>query len=176
MSESGRPSIRAADDADRGAILELNQESVEVLSPLDDCRLELLHGMAEALWVAEDERGIRGFLMAFAPGADYDSVNYRWFDRRYDDFLYVDRVVVDAGARGLGIGSLLYRQLEAHARETGRRRIVAEVDEFPPNVTSLAFHRRRGFEIIGGQQIAAGKRVAMLSRPLARSPLPGITS
>ncbi len=166
MSDTPRHSIRAARDADRGAILQLNHDSVAVLSPLDKPRLERLSGIAEALWVAEDERGIRGFILAFAPGADYDSVNYLWFDRRFDDFLYVDRVVVSAGARGLGIGSLLYRQLEAHARETGRRRIVAEVDELPPNVTSLSFHRRRGFEIIGGQRIGAGKRVAMLSRQL----------
>jgi uncharacterized protein len=47
------------------------------------------------------------------PDSAYDSVNYRWFTERYDDFMYLDRVAFDAEAQGRGLGTLLY------ARSTG---------------------------------------------------------
>ena len=41
------------------------------------------------------------FLIALDQDADYDNPNFRWMRSRFERFVYVDRVVVAARARGL---------------------------------------------------------------------------
>ena len=148
-------------------ILALNAASVAVLSPLSRARLAHLHAQAAYHKVVEDAGDVVAFLLGFAPGADYDSMNYRWFDARYDDFLYVDRIVVAASQRGAGLGALLYRDLFDTARRRGVARVVCEYDTEPPNPASAAFHRRFGFVEVGTQRTADGaKAVSLQSAPV----------
>ena len=121
---------------------------------LDEAGFQLACGAGEA------------FLLAFAPGAPYDSVNYRWFDARYADFLYVDRIVVAEDARGLGLASRLYRDLFRHARAQGYGRVVCEFDVDPPNPASERFHRGFGFAEVGSQRLPGGKTVSLQSAPV----------
>jgi predicted GNAT superfamily acetyltransferase len=106
-----------------------------------------------------------GFMIAFGPGAAYESPNYRWFCARFPDFLYVDRIVVDAARRGSGLGRALYA---AAFEAAGERPVCCEVNLRPPNPDSLAFHARIGLFEIGRQELDGGrKEVAMLaSQPL----------
>ena len=90
--------LRDAEPGDFKQILLLNQASVHFLSPLTAQRLALLHGLADCHRVAEHDGRVSAFLLAFAQGADYDSPNYQWFAQRYERFLYVDRIVVDAAS------------------------------------------------------------------------------
>jgi len=150
------------------AILALNEAAVHYLSPLDAGRLAALHQQAAWHTVLLDGELALAFLLAFAPGASYDSPNYRWFADRYRDFLYVDRVVVSEARRHAGLGSLLYRELFAHARNSGFARVVCEYDLDPPNPASAAFHRRLGFREVGRQRAATtGKLVSMQDCALA---------
>lgn len=148
-------------------ILALNAESVHFLSPLTPERLAYLHAHAAYHRVVQDGGRVLAFLLAFAPGASYDSVNYRWFDARYTDFLYVDRIVVAEAARGLGLASCLYRDLFGHARAHGYARVVCEFDVDPPNAASERFHRGFGFAEVGSQHLPGGKMVSLQSAPVA---------
>jgi hypothetical protein len=148
--------IRAAERSDFPAVLMLNEESVRFLSPLPLPRLEMLHGAAALHLVAEVAGAVRGFVLAFRERAVYDSINYRWFDQRYDRFLYVDRVVVAQTAQGQGIGAELYRQVFAAARLAGVPWVTCEFDIDPPNEASAHFHARFGFGEVGRQPVAEG--------------------
>lgn len=150
------------------AILELNADAVQHLSPLDAGRLASLHQQAACHTVVLEGESVRAFLLAFAPGASYDSPNYRWFEDRYQDFLYVDRVVVSASRRQAGLGTLLYRGLLEWARGAGFASLVCEYDLEPANPASAAFHHRFGFREVGRQRLADGhKLVSMQHRALA---------
>ena len=63
---------------------------------------------------------IVGFCLVMPSDAPYDSVNFRWFTERYDDFMYLDRVAFDAEAQGRGFGTLLYAEV-ARAMSRTRR-------------------------------------------------------
>jgi uncharacterized protein len=143
-------------------ILALNAESVRFLSPLDADRLAALYAQASVRTVACSGTEVVAFLLAFAPGADYDSPNYRWFDARYDDFLYVDRVVVSSRVQRAGLGRLLYDGLFRQARASGRARVTCEFDVDPPNPASEAFHRSFGFREVGRQRVAGGSKLVSL--------------
>ena len=157
------------------AVLDLNEEFVDVLAPLSRERLELLDSLASYHRVVVDHGDVVGFALAFGSGVHHDSVNFRWFAERYESFLYVDRVVVAAQRQGSGVGALLYEDLFAFARREGYPRVTCEIDADPPNPRSERFHRGFGFREVGSQRVqyvvGSPKRVSL--RPAApRLPMP----
>jgi predicted GNAT superfamily acetyltransferase len=106
----------------------------------------------------------RGFLIAFDQTALYDNVNFLWFRARYENFIYVDRIVVDAAFRGQGAARALYEDLFELARSRQQSLIVCEVNADPPNPTSEIFHKRLGFKHVGDSLIPSGKRVQYLAK------------
>jgi len=158
--------IRDAKVADFDAILALNEASVSLLSPLSPRRLAELHARAALHRVVEREGEVIGFLLAFREGADYDSPNYRWFAQRYPLFLYVDRVVVAEAARGLGVGTSLYRDMFEFAAASAAGLVTCEFDVDPPNAASELFHAGFGFREVGRQWVADGmKQVSLQAAP-----------
>ena len=151
--------VRDATDADTANILALNEESVHFLSPMDAPRYALLRSMAGYLRVIEDEGAVAGFLLAFADGARYDSPNFGWFSRKYDRFLYVDRVAISNRVQGRGLGRELYQDLFAYARDHAIPRITAEF--YTNNNVSARFHTSFGFAPVG-EQMAYGKPVSLV--------------
>lgn len=154
--------IRNADADDFDYLMVLNESSVPEVNGLDGPALEKLLAMAPYCRVVEQDGEDAGFLLGFEAGADYQSVNYRWFSARYNAFAYVDRVVIDAANRGQGLGTALYEDFEAWARERGAPRIACEVDLRPPNEPSRAFHLARGFKEVGMQETEGGTKTVTL--------------
>lgn len=146
------------------ALLALNNAHATELSPLDAAGLDAL--VATAFMAAH--AGDDALLLAFDETARYDSPNYLWFRARYPRFVYVDRVVVAAAARGRGLARALYAALTDRARAAGRFTLVCEVNAVPPNPASDAFHAALGFAPVGAATLATGKRVRYLARELDR--------
>src|SRR6478735_2425690 len=104
--------------------------------------LNHIAGQSIIALVADVDGEVAGFCFVLEPGADYDSMNYRWFGERYDDFIYLDRVAISPAFHRAGIGRAMYAEVERRAAE---RRPTAtdftlEVNLRPRNDQSLAFH------------------------------------
>ncbi|MEO1200438.1 MAG: GNAT family N-acetyltransferase [Pseudomonadota bacterium] len=141
---------------DPAAVLALNNDSAEETSPLDPASLARLIGVSiYAGGVAPAD----AMLIAFDQTADYDSPNFLWLQERFDRFIYIDRVIVAATARGTGLGKRLYEDLRDWARSSGHARIVCEVNTQPDNPTSHAFHLGFGFQAVGDARHSAEKAV-----------------
>lgn len=153
--------LRPITPDDHGWVLDLNQRNVEVLSPMDQSRLEALLGWAEAAMVIQHEGQRAGFVLTFPPGTDYDSPYYRRFAAEFDEFCYLDRIVIDEPYRRLGLGALTYTALE---EPLGDIPMVLEVNVDPPNVASLAFHAGRGYAEVS-RMGKPGKQVALMHGP-----------
>ncbi len=143
-------------------LLALNDESVEYLSPLSPSGLESLCKQSPLQLVIESAGEILGFIITLAQGADYDSVNYQWFAQRYEQFLYVDRIVVSKGAHAKGAGSAMYRAVFNFARDKGFAVIACEFDIDPPNPRSARFHQKFGFREVAQQRVADGRKAVSL--------------
>ena len=154
--------IRPAAHADFPSILTLNDESVRFLSPMSSQRLAALDREAALHVVIERGDDVVAFLLAFRERADYDSVNYRWFDRRYPSYLYIDRVVVARRIQGHGAGSLLYKRAFSYAAGIGIPILACEFDVDPPNPVSERFHAKFGFREVGRQFVADGNKQVSL--------------
>lgn len=156
--------LRESSRADWPRLLELNQASVSELSELDEARLELVLSFAHRSFLVEHDDEVVGFAIAMAPGAPYDSDNYRWFSKSFERFLYLDRVAVAESMRRRGIGAQLYDAMESAAQSFGR--MVCEVNVVPRNEASLAFHASRGYGEIGRLEHSPEKVVALMSKEL----------
>lgn len=142
------PVLRPVTDQDYDDVLALNEHNVEALAPMDRARLVELTGTADRFDVVEVRGRFAGFVVTFAAGASYDSVNYRWFTERYADrFYYLDRIVLDRRFRRQGLGSFVYDAVEDAAAKSSR--LTLEVNLLPRNEISLAFHEHRGFVEVG---------------------------
>lgn len=157
------PVLRPMTDADVRDVLRLNEDHVELLSPLDSERLARLRGWTDRADIIVCDGQTAGFVLVFGPGTAYDSANYRWFSQRYSDgFAYLDRIVVDDRFRRRGLASAVYDQVE-EAAAAAYGRLVLEVNLEPPNEASLAFHRGRGYQEVGTLG-PDGHRVSLMAK------------
>ncbi|MES2092405.1 MAG: GNAT family N-acetyltransferase [Actinomycetota bacterium] len=145
-------------------LVELNDAASPAVPVTSEAEMAALLATAGFTLAAREGDTLTGFLIGMRTGADYASENYRYFQARSTDFLYVDRIVVDARRRGAGIGRALYEAVFQLARETGVREVTCEVNLDPPNPGSLSFHARLGFERVGEQETKNGSvTVALLA-------------
>lgn len=162
-----RVTIVRASAADYVELLDLNDAAVPAVNSIPLARLEHLHAESAYLGVARDDEGVlAGFLLALPESADYDSINFGYFKRRYARFVYVDRIVVAAQHRRAGVGQALYEDL-SQALPAECPLIACEVNLRPANPSSLTFHQRLGFTAVGEQDTEHGsKRVCLMVRAL----------
>jgi len=163
---SALPVIESATEADLPAVHAINQACVPHLSSITLEELRELARQACHFTVVKTDGKVVGFMLALGPGQRYESLNYRWFSERYEDFVYVDRIAFASGFRGAGLGRRLYENIEGEYK--GRASVITcEVNLLPPNPESLAFHKRLGFEEVGQQDTEGGKkRVSLLARAI----------
>lgn len=154
--------LREAAANDFPRIIEINQAELNKTSAMDIDALRSLDQLASYHRVAVTDDLVVAFLLAIKATADYHGDNFRWFAERDENFLYVDRVVVERDWRGTGIGGALYRDLFGYARAQGIEHIACEYNIQPPNPASGRFHRRFNFRGVGQRNLAnANKRVSM---------------
>lgn len=153
--------LRPVQEEDLAVLDALNRAAVPNVNDVGLDGLRRLGAVAASFRVAVNGSVPLGFLLAMTPEADYQSPNFLWFRGRYENFVYIDRVVVDEDARRLGIGSRLYADVAELA--ASRNAILAcEVNLRPANPGSLAFHHRFGFRQVGTQDTEGGKKTVGL--------------
>ncbi|HEX4984052.1 MAG TPA: GNAT family N-acetyltransferase [Ilumatobacteraceae bacterium] len=159
--------VRLLTPTDLDRVLTINESGVPGVGPIDAARLEHLVDESCMTLVATVDGPIAeivaGFCIVLGPGADYGSVNYRWFSERYDDFVYLDRVAIAPEFQGRGLGRALYDEVERRAEAAW---FTLEVNLRPRNDGSLAFHERLGFVEVGQLETDYGYLVSLMAKPL----------
>ena len=153
--------IKPSTEIDFPHILELNKAAIPAVNLLSEQEIQNLFSQAKyfhSLWLNKE---VIGFLIGLGPGAIYDSPNYRWFELRYDRFLYIDRIVIDPTHQGLGYGRLFYDNLRESVGQQFPK-ITCEVNLRPKNESSLRFHRLYGFRQVGTQETEEGEKQVSL--------------
>ena len=146
---------------DLDEVLDLNESEVPQVGKVDIGRMHWFAEHATYFRVAKNDGQLGAFLIGLRPGIGYDSLNYRWFCERYNDFAYVDRVAVATHARRRGLASLLYDDFAA-AMPTTVRFMTCEVNIEPPNEQSMRFHTQLGFREVGTLATEGGRKKAAL--------------
>jgi phosphinothricin acetyltransferase len=140
--------VRAATEADLGAILEIYNASILTTTTwsdrpqtIDERRAwfaaRTAHG--DAVYVADDD----GMVVGFAAYGEFRN-NALWPGYR---FTVENTVHVLEGRHGAGIGRMLMREVIAHAGAAGMHAMIAAVASDNPG--SLALHHALGFVEVG---------------------------
>jgi len=144
-----------SDSPGRERLLQLNNDNARETSHLTT---ERFIDMIDSARVATVIEPALAFMLAFDQDDKYDGSHFLWFRRRFDRFLYVDRVIVSATHRRHGLGQLLYDDLIRRAGRLACPLIACEVNFRPPNPSSDAFHARFGFVEIGRATMDNGQK------------------
>ena len=146
----GLPSVtlRTLHADDVPTLWRINEEGLPGVGKVSEAALADLVTLADLPLGAFDGDELVGFVLCLLPRTRYGSLNYAWFNERYEDFLYVDRIAVSRTHRNRHIGTLLYASVIEYA-EKRRWPVAAEVSREPPNPGSMRFHRRHGFTEVG---------------------------
>ena len=140
--------FRSLRNEDVPCLWRINEEGLPGTGKVSEDAIIDLIDFAELTLGAFEENKLLGFVICLPPKTKYGSLNYAWFNQRYDDFLYVDRIAVSTKHRNRKIGTILYEKVIKYAQEQNRP-VVAEVSLKPPNPKSMRFHERHDFNEVG---------------------------
>ena len=149
--------IRTVDESDFDYILSLNQKTIPEVSSTDLMGMSYFLKNASYFKIICNNNHPVGFCIGLMPGEEYASENYIWINKRYNSFIYVDRVIIDQKYRNKGLGSYFYN----HLLETFYGKveyIICEVNIKPYNKQSINFHKKYGFKEIGRKDTENSKK------------------
>jgi predicted GNAT superfamily acetyltransferase len=140
--------IREYKDSDLEWFLKLNNRAVPAVNALTSDIFAVNVRCSDKIFVAEENGIERGIIILMREGCGYPSRNFKWLSARFDQHLYVDRIIVDDKVWGLGVGRALYEAALTYAERWGLL-VTAEVNVIPNNPRSHAFHLKLGFVGLG---------------------------
>lgn len=162
-------SLRDAREADLDQLLGMNNAAGAAILPIDGVRMRHLFRQAAYFRVAQIDDHLAGFLIGLDADADYDSSNYRFFSQRYPAFTYIDRIVIAAAYRGVGLGRVFYADVQSYA-EVRSPWLTCEVMLEPRNDAVVLFHGTYGFHEVGQHSMPGGQHVSLLAKELCSYP------
>jgi predicted GNAT superfamily acetyltransferase len=148
---------------DYDAVLALNEESVPHVNLIGAAELQWFVENAACTRIVKIDDRLAGFLIGLRPGLEYASPNYQWFCDNYDDFAYIDRVIVSTWARRRGVADALYAAFSSSQSDAPV--MTCEVNIRPSNEGSMLFHKQMGFRQVSSHEIDGGdKEVALMEK------------
>lgn len=96
--------IRTLSLDDVEAMWVINEEGLPGTGQVSPQELAALLNLASYSIGAFDDGEMLGFVLCLPPATAYGSLNYAWFNQRYEAFLYVDRIAVAEAQRNKGVG------------------------------------------------------------------------
>ena len=154
-------SCRDINNNDFKEIIALNTRFESYLSPLDNSKLLFL--LKESIFAKSIrvKQKLIGFLITIPPNSVYNSINYNWFNKKYNSFIYIDRVCISNEFQRHGLGQYFYDEVKSNFKKNTKR-MVCEVNIFPRNKISESFHMRYGFKEVGKLKSKSSTKVVSL--------------
>ena len=130
-------------------IFALNQENTpEVGSLVSIKELQNLVTQSSNNYYISLNDTVIAFMICFRERSSYHSVNYKFFSKKENKFLYVDRIAIKDTYRRKGIAKNLYSIIEMQANAESIP-LCCEVNTIPLNEISIKFHQDFGFSQVG---------------------------
>ena len=147
---------------DLEVIHRINQANLPHVGSVSLTHMQYLFDRATYFREATSGDDIAGFLIAFDKSSEYKCLNYLWFKKHCENFIYIDRIIIASPFRRRGVALALYKNLEELACERQVPILACEYNLRPQNETSRIFHQQYGFREVGRQETESGKKTVSL--------------
>ena len=154
-------SYRDINNNDFKEIIALNTKFESYLSPLDNTELIFLIKESKFAKSIRVKKNLIGFLITIPPNSLYNSINYNWFNKKYNSFVYIDRICISDEFQRHGLGQFFYDEVKSNFKKMTKR-MVCEVTIFPGNKISESFHMKYGFKEVGKLKSKSSLKVVSL--------------
>lgn len=142
-------------------IINLNSENMPAVGGLDEKSYVRLLDYSDYFKLIKYNNQFIGFIIALLPGRPYESVNYKWFEKKYKSFIYIDRIVISPNYQNQGFGSLFYDDLKNDFKDDCDS-MACEINIIPKNDISMKFHKKYGFKEVGQLRTEKGKKLVSM--------------
>lgn len=130
-------------------IFALNQENTPEVGSLASIKeLQNLVTQSSNNYYISLNDTVIAFMICFRERSNYHSDNYKFFSKKENKFLYVDRIAIKDTYRRKGIAKNLYSIIEMQANVESIP-LCCEVNTIPLNEISIRFHQDFGFSQVG---------------------------
>ena len=159
--------IRNVDLNDIDKIIKINELSVPAVNSISRNKFEwFIKNSIYFKLIESSSYEIKGFLLALNQEINYESLNYKWFKQRNKKFVYVDRIAILDKFKRIGLGRMLYQDLETSVK-SDYDIITCEYNLKPMNYESEKFHKSTGFMQVGELITDSGnKEVALMLKEI----------
>ena len=97
--------IRNVETIDLDTLIMINELSIPAVNSITKAQFEWFYKNSLYFKLIQSaEKEVQGFLLTLNSSLDYESLNYKWFQERYDDFAYVDRIAILEKYKRNGLG------------------------------------------------------------------------
>ena len=97
---------------DLASILSLNQDSIPAVSSSNMEMMAHFLIICDYFKICKINGEIIGFINALLPSKDYKNEHYKWFNDKYESFIYVDRIIINKPYQNQGYGTVFYDDLK----------------------------------------------------------------
>ena len=95
------------------SIFNLNQLNIPALGALEDLNhLENLFNSSSFIVLIKINNNLVGFAIIMVSLSEYSSPNFLYFKKKYNNFMYIDRIAISEKYHRKGFGSLIYKELD----------------------------------------------------------------
>lgn len=159
-------SIRRAPPSARPIWLVNQRDCPEALQLPESEFIEHL-ALCELVLEESCEGKLQGFVLGMPSIVPQPHFSYHWFLTRFEDFLFLERVVVLPEYQRAGIASALLARALQWSREAGLTSICCQVHDRPPNKKGHAFVLALGFVPVESVMLPSREIVTMYQRSTA---------
>ena len=150
-----------AESIHKDFIINLNKENMPAVGALDEKSYDRFLKYSDYFKLVKYDNQFIGFMIGLLPNRPYDSVNYKWFEKKYKSFIYIDRIVISYKYQNKGFGTLFYDDLKDYFKDSYSS-MTCEVNIIPKNYISMKFHKKYGFKEVGRQRTENSKKLVSM--------------
>ncbi len=118
-------------------------------------------------WQDKPGGKLSGFLLGISAGKLVENFGYLWFQTRFDNFLYINRVVTTIDDRRADAGTAMLLDVLQWCRERGIASVVCQVHDRPPDPAGHALCKALDFQPLESVMLPSRDIVTMYQRSTA---------
>lgn len=118
-------------------------------------------------WQDQPGGKLSGFLLGISADRAVENFGYMWFQTRFDNFLYVDRVVIMADVRRREMATAMLMEVLQWCREHGINNLFCQVHDRPADPAGHALCKTLGFMPLESVMLPSRDIVTMYQRSTA---------